>query len=171
MQEKRKVFSSQDYWEPGSPRSIVKLNLPVTGNISEPLESGDLKNDWDGYRMAAVYSTKFHAGPGIRLFYHATQLNGTSFVQEMIWNQNNDSWLQGAVLNRPVPNSHFAVTVDESTNILRVFFSSGDRTLSEEWMDISNPNGVYNSGTRTILCHRSELKLTRSRLGFQRIIG
>ena len=145
LQEKKKLFPTPDsvYWEPGP---LSNLNLPVTGNVSQPLQSGDPKNNWDGYRMAAVYSSNFHTGPGIRLFYHATQLDGTSFVQEMIWRQNNDSWSKGAVLSRPVPNSHLAATVDESTNILRVLFSSGDKTLSEEWIDISSSTTNYTSG-------------------------
>lgn len=150
LQEKRKIFSSTAYWEPGT---LNSKNFPAVGNITQPLEGDDPKNDWDGYRMAAVYSKNFHSGPGIRLFYHASQLNGSSFVQELIWNQKNDTWSKGAVLNRPYPNSHLAVTVDESTNVLRLFYSAGNKTLAEDWVDISDPNGNYFSGMHPVLLY------------------
>lgn len=122
------------------------LNLAATGNVSLPSRGNDPKNDWDGYRMAAVYSVNFDDGPGIRLFYHAVQLNGSSFVQEMIWNQKNDSWSKGAEIDKPYPSSHLAVAVDETSKILRLFFSSGNETLSEQWLDISNTKAGYSSG-------------------------
>ena len=96
--------------------------------------------------MAAVYSVNFDDGPGIRLFYHAVQLNGTSLVQELVWNQKNDSWSRGAQLSRPYPNSHLAAAVDENSKILRVFFSSGSNTLAEEWLNITNIQDGYNPG-------------------------
>ena len=98
--------------------------------------------------MAAVYSKNFHSGPGIRLFYHAEQLNGNSSVQEMVWNQRNDSWSNGAKLSSPWPNSHLAATIDESTHILRLFFSSGSQTLQESYTNISAPNDGYHNGIR-----------------------
>ena len=118
------------------------------GNISLPPEdSQDVQNSWDGYRMAAAYSTNFHAGPGIRLFHHTQQSNGSSYVQEMIWNQANDSWSRGAKLDNVAPNSHMAATVDNSTDILRLFFSSGSNTLQEMWLPIRDPNAEYTAGT------------------------
>ncbi|KAL6720993.1 hypothetical protein ACLMJK_000093 [Lecanora helva] len=145
LQEKRKIYNSTDYWEPGN---LNSLNIPMTGNVSLPSQDDDPVNGWEGYRMSAVYSVNFDDGPGIRLFYHAKQLNGSSFVQELIWNQKNDSWSKGAELQDPYPNSHLAVTIDETTKILRIFYSSGDKALREEWLDITNTKAGYSLGKR-----------------------
>ncbi|KAL2039442.1 hypothetical protein N7G274_007714 [Stereocaulon virgatum] len=144
LQEKRKIYNDTNYWEPGT---LNLKNIPMTGNISLPPGKKDPENEWDGYRLAAVYSTKFHNGPGIRLFYHSQwQSNGTSFVQELIWNQQNDSWTKGVTLNRVWPNSHMAATIDDSTNILRLFFSSGNNALQELYLSITDPSGQYTNG-------------------------
>ena len=143
LQEKRKIYNSTDYWEPGT---LNNLNIPATGNISSSSQDGDPQNNWDGFRMAAVYSVNFDDGPGIRFFYHNVQNNGSTYVQELIWNQKSDKWTKGAIIQRPYPNSHLAATVDENSKILRLFFSSGNRTLSEEWLDITNTKAGYNSG-------------------------
>lgn len=143
VQEKRKIFSNTDYWLPGN---LNSLNLAATGNISLPSESDDPKNDWDSYRMAAVYSSNFMSGPGIRLFYHAQQLNGSSVVQEMIWSQTNDSWSHGAQIHDAWPNSHLAATVDESAKTLRLFYSSGNKSLQESWTSITDQAEQYNAG-------------------------
>ena len=119
----------------------------MAGNISlPPGDNNDVENSWDSYRMAAVYSTNFYTGPGIRLFYHSQQLNGSSFVQEMIWIQTNDTWSAGAKLSNVWPNSHMVATMDNSTNILRLFFSSGGNTLQEMWLPITDPNAEYTAG-------------------------
>lgn len=96
--------------------------------------------------MAAVYSPDFQDGPGIRLFYHAVELNGSTYVQELIWNQKNDAWSKGAQFSKPYAYSHLAAVVDESTKTLRLLFSSGGKTLSEEWLDISNIQAGYSAG-------------------------
>ena len=96
--------------------------------------------------MAAVYSRRFAAGPQARLFYRRQELNGTNYIQEVIWDQANDKWSKGAVFDDAWPTSHFAATIDESTNILRLFFSSGGKTLQEYRADISIPNTVYTKG-------------------------
>ena len=144
LQEKRKIYDNTDYWEPAT---LNSLNLPMAGKISLPAGSEDPDNEWDGYRIAAVYSKNFHNGPGVRLFYHSQwQSNGTTFVQEMIWNQQNDSWSEGAKLNHVWPNSHMTATIDDSTNILRLFFSSGGNTLQELYLPITDPKGQYTNG-------------------------
>ena len=143
MQEKRKIFSSSDYWEPGS---LSNLKIAAVGNFTLPSVTQDPENGWDGYRMTAVYSENFHAGPGVRLFYHAENLTGAPFVQELIWTQSSDSWTNGAKLLNPWPTSHLAATIDESTQILRLFFSSGNKTLQEAWMSLSDPTGTYKNG-------------------------
>lgn len=122
------------------------MNFAAVGNLSLPSVTQDPKNDWDGYRMAAVYSENFHGGPGIRLYYHAENLTGPSYVQELIWVQSTDSWTNGAKLHNPWPSSHLAATIDESTQILRLFFSSGNNTLQEAWMSVSDPTGTYKNG-------------------------
>ena len=122
------------------------MNIAAVGNFSLPAVTQDPENDWDGYRMAAVYSPNFHTGPGLRLFYHAENLTGAPFVQELIWTQSSDLWSNGAKLHNPYPNSHLAATVDESTQILRLFFSSGNNTLQEAWTSISDATGTYKNG-------------------------
>ena len=143
MQEKRKIFSSSDYWEPAS---LNNMKIAAIGNFTLPSVTQDPENGWDGYRMAAVYSEKFHTGPGVRLYYHAENLTGAPFVQELIWTQSSDSWTNGAKLLDPWPTSHLAATIDESTQILRLFFSSGNNTLQEAWMSLSDPTGTYRNG-------------------------
>ncbi|KAF6219167.1 hypothetical protein HO133_004992 [Letharia lupina] len=143
LQEKRKVFSSTAYWEPGT---LNNMNIAAVANLSLPSVTQDPKNDWDGYRMAAVYSENFNTGPGLRLYYHAENLTGAAYVQELIWTQSNDSWADGAKLHNPWPNSHLAATIDESTQILRLFFSSGNNTLQEAWMSLLDPTGTYKNG-------------------------
>ena len=144
IQEKRKIYNNTDLWEPGT---LNQQNIAAVGNISLPTQTEDPKNDWESYRMAAVYSVNFNDGPGIRLFYHSRLLDGTPFVQEMIWNQKNDVWSKGAELSKPYPNSHLAATIDENAGILRVFFSSGNKTLSYYWLNITDPQAGYSTGT------------------------
>ncbi len=152
LQEKRQRFvETSAWWMPGS---LNSLNLPATGNISTEPGDRDPKNDWDGYRMAAVYSKNFSTGPGIRLFYHAPQLNGSSFVQEMIWVQGNDSWTQGSQILGAHPGSHLTTIVDESIGILRLFFSAANGTLQEMWTKLSDPsNSDYRKGTLRTFAH------------------
>ena len=143
LQEKRKIFSSTAYWEPGT---LNNKNIAAVASLPLPAVTQDPKDEWDGYRMAAVYSGNFHTGPGLRLYYHAENLTGAPFVQELIWTQNTDSWVKGAELLNPWPNSHLAATIDESTQILRLFFSSGNNTLQEVWTSLSDPTGTYKNG-------------------------
>lgn len=102
--------------------------------------------------MAAVYSTKFASGPGTRLFYHVEQLNGSNYVQEMVWDQNSDRWSKGAQISNVAPNSHLAATIDEQNMILRLYFSSGRNTLQELWSNITNPHASYTGGRSLIRC-------------------
>ena len=144
IQEKRKIFNNTLYWLPGT---INNLNLPAVGNISVPSESNpDPKNGVGSYTMAAVYSQNFTTGPGIRLFYHAELLNGTSFVQEMIWIQTKDSWTKGAKIPNVWPNSKLAATIDDENGLLRLFFMTGNETIQEMYYDINDAHGEYQSG-------------------------
>ena len=118
----------------------------MIGNVSLPSDSKDPKNGWEGYRMAAVYSSRFTTGPGVRLYFHAAALNGTSYVKEFIWIQDKDTWSDGATFHDVNPNSHIAATVDESNDILRLFYSTSDGTLQEAWMDLTDPSGRYKPG-------------------------
>lgn len=122
------------------------MKIAAVGNFSITSATQDPTNDWDGYRMAAVYSQNFHTGPGLRLYYHAENLTGTTYVQELIWTQSTDSWVNGAKLYNPWPTSHMVATIDDSTQILRLFFSSGNSTLQEAWMSVSDPSGTYKNG-------------------------
>lgn len=144
MQEKRKKFSDILPWEQANLNSILRVT--VHGTVSMPNnDDNDPKNDWDGYRLAAVYSRKFLAGPQTRLFYRQQDLNGT-WIQEVIWDQTNDKWTIGAIFTDASPNSHFAASIDESTNILRLFYSTGGKTLQEYWTNITSPETKYAKG-------------------------
>jgi len=148
LQENRKIYNNSDPWIPGT---LNNLNLVAAGNFSAVPEEAP-QNNWDGYEMAAVYSPNFQDGPGIRLFYHAGAQNGTSYVQELIWSLKADAWSKGATFSKPYAYSHLAAVVDESQKILRLFFSSGGKTLSEEWLNISNIQAGYSAGmTPTVL--------------------
>lgn len=146
LQEKRKMFSDKLPWEPFS--LGTQLRLTARGNVTiSNQDDRDPVNDWDGYRMAAVHSPIFHDGPQARLFYRQQSSDGSSVIQELIWNQNDDRWSKGQNFTDSWPNSHIAATIDESTNILRLFFSIGNRTLQEYWLDISVPSATYAKGT------------------------
>lgn len=145
LQEKRKKFSDSLDWEQGTLNPILRLT--VRGNVTLPdNDDNDPTNDWDGYRLAAVYSRKFAAGPQTRLFYRYQQLNGSSMIQELTWNQTGDTWLKSATFDDAWPTSHLAASIDESTNILRLFFSVGGKTLQEYWTDITTPDTAYQKG-------------------------
>ena len=96
--------------------------------------------------MAAVYSDSFAIGAGTRFFYHRSSSNGTSWVQEWIWSRETDSWQIGQVIPNVYPNSRIAATVDEQNRLLRLYFSVGNMTLQESYLNISDPQGLYNSG-------------------------
>ena len=118
-----------------------------SARVTPSVNSSDVpQNDWDTYRMAAAYSKNFVGGPQGRLFYHSQASNGTIFVQEMIWTQNNDSWRYGQALWDPSPISHLAVTIDEDTQTLRLFYSAGNQTLQESWLNITDPSNTYHQG-------------------------
>lgn len=146
LQEKRKLFSDNLLWEQRKLGS--QLRLTARGNITTPNNNDqDPVNAWDGYRMAAVYSKNFQAGPGARLFFRHVDVDGSSLIQELIWDQTTDNWSMGSNFTDSWPTSHMAATVDESSNILRLFFSTGKKTLQEYWIDISEPETVYAKGT------------------------
>ena len=146
VQEKRKKFSDKLLWEQGTLNP--SLRLTARGNVTSPQsdDEDDPVNEWDGYRLAAVYSRNFAAGPQARLFYRSQATDGTNEIQELIWNHINDTWSKGASFPTAWPTSHFAASIDESTNILRLFFSIGNKTLQEYWTDITTPDTTYREG-------------------------
>ena len=97
--------------------------------------------------MTAVYSSDFSTGPGCRLFYHALSSNGP-VVQEMIWTMENDTWYPGAVLADPWPTSQLAAVIDPNSHLLRLFYSAGNLTLQESYVDITKPGAAYTTGLR-----------------------
>jgi hypothetical protein len=103
-------------------------------------------NSWDNSRMTAVHSDAFASGPGGRLFYHATNSTGAVWVQEMIWDQLNDSWTFGAQLYGAVSNSHLAAVIDAQSQTLRLFYTSEGRTLKEMWLNIKDKTATYQPG-------------------------
>lgn len=144
LQEKRKKFNDSLAWEQAT---LSRLGLRTLGSVETPNNNdNDPVNDWDGYRLAAVYSRNFVGGPQARLFYRAQENNWSNWIQEVIWNHSSDSWSKGASFKDPWPTSHFAASIDESTNILRLFYSTGGKTLQEYWTDITTPDTVYKKG-------------------------
>ena len=141
------MFSDTAYWE--QRKLKYQLQLQVRGNISVAHnDDNDPVNEWDGYRIAAVHSPAFLNGPQARVFYRSVKMDnsGSSMIQELIWDQKNDNWSKGANFTTAWPTSHIAATIDESTNILRLFFSTGNRTLQEYWTDITTPETKYQEG-------------------------
>ncbi len=145
LQEKRKKAASGDTWLPGS---LNSLNLQTNGSFNLQSDPADANpgNDWDGLRMAAVYSNEFSEGPGGRIYYHFTAQNGKQWVQEIKWDQTNDTWYTGAALSGASPNSHIAATIDEQHKAVRVFYCTGNETLEESWLNLTQSNGTYQPG-------------------------
>ena len=142
MLEKRKTLPNyEDRLAPGAGGlTIFSLATPSV----EPLENDDLNNGWS-YRIAAVHSNNFYSGPGARLFYHADQTNIQSnhLIQELKCYKKNEIWILVDRFANAAPNSHLSATIDESTKILRLFYSSGNETWQEQVLNITDPNAVY----------------------------
>ena len=120
--------------------SLTNSHWPVSGNNSFAGDGG-----WNGFRMAAVYSTAFAGGRGGRLYYHGG--NATiNWIQELVWHYANDSWSLGAMLFGAVPGCHLTVTIEPRTNILRLFYASGQSDVAERWLNITTKNASYQSG-------------------------
>ena len=97
--------------------------------------------------MAATYSTNFSTGPGARLFYHGSNKTDT-WIQELIWYHQNDSWAMGTAIFGADPTSHLAATIEPLSQVLRLFYSSGSGAIEEQWIDITAPNATYQLGVR-----------------------
>ncbi|KAL8915612.1 MAG: hypothetical protein Q9172_006844 [Xanthocarpia lactea] len=146
IQEKRKDLNDEEtYWLPAS---LNDIGLKIAGNSTLPKNAQNLDpiNQFDAYRMAAVYSESFVAGAETRLFYHRASINGTNWVQEWIWTRETDNWRIGQAIPNVYPNSHIAATVDEQNKLLRLYFSVGNLTLQEAYLNISDSQGMYNNG-------------------------
>lgn len=96
--------------------------------------------------MAAVYSEDFFGTPEARLYYH-TQITGSDpVVQEMIWTPSNDTWVSGHQFTDPWPKSDLTATIDAATKTLRLFYSAGNLTLQESWLNMSLAGATWQSG-------------------------
>ena len=95
--------------------------------------------------MASIYSTNFSTGPGARVFYHGGNTT-TTWVQELIWLQQNDTWMTGTTIFGADPNCHLTVTIEPLTQILRLFYSSGDSAVEEQWLNITAQNATFQRG-------------------------
>jgi hypothetical protein len=144
VQEKRTSISDNLFL----PGPLNSLNLKATGAIadSSPTSDANPRDNWASYSMASVYSTSFPEGPGARLFYHFLAQNGSSWVQEMIWYQESDQWSEGVTLDDPWPSSHLAAAIDETEKTLRLFYSTGNLTLQESYLNITDVNSTYQTG-------------------------
>lgn len=154
MREKRKILNSSDYWEPGRLSSMYSTS--PFAKASTPSSDDGPQNGWDRFRMAAVFSKEFYSGPGARLFYHAD-----SSVQELIWDQKSDSWTPGTTFPKAFPTSHLAATIDESTKLLRLFYSNGNGGLQEQVLNITDPKAIYVESTWSAITNLSS-KLIRN---------
>lgn len=166
LQGKRKLLDNPNWetWE-----SLQNGAFPVNGTDARVEDDrADVSLDEDEYdpslddkgslRLAAVYSSDFAGGPGARVFYHAkpAQAEGeegeeeeeegeSGWVQELVWDQRSDSWSEGAKITNVVSTSQLAATIDGQ--YLRLFYSTGNNTLQESWLDIKSSNGTYTPGT------------------------
>ena len=131
------------------PGSLNALNLLSNGSFTlhpDASPEANPSNDWDGSNIAAVYSMNFPNGPGAKLYYHFTSPNGSAWVQELKWDQGNDTWERGKDFHGASPNSHIAATIDEQQKVVRVFYTIGNGTLQESWSNMTQANGTYNLG-------------------------
>ena len=142
-----------------SNNTFGQQNIAAVGLITSPAstpESPKPMNNWDSYRMTATYSTNFFSGPQGRLFVHQNSANG-SFVQEWIWDQNSDRWTIGYQLRDPLPGSHLAATIDESSTTLRLYYATANLTLQEKTLNISQPGATYQQGMFSPTCNHGGL--------------
>ena len=133
----KRLYVGTDVWEIGS---LTSRQYPVKGNSSYDGEGG-----WNGFRTAAVYSQNFTAGAGARLFYHNSN-STANWIQELIWFQTNDSWIMGSEIYGADPQSHIAATIESSTFILRLFYTTPSKTVEEQWANITAENYEYQQG-------------------------
>ena len=96
-----------------------------------------------------VYSENFAAGPGARLFYHASLSNDgkQSWVQELIWDQSSNTWSPGQQFKDPVGTSQLAAVLDKDRNELRLFYCTGNCNIAESKLDITDATNNYTKGT------------------------
>ncbi len=144
-------FGTPDPWLPGT---LNKQNFKVMGDFTlQSNDSAELNpdNNWDGYKISAAYSANFADGPGARLYYHFTAQNGSQWVQELRWYQNEDTWEAGVAIPDVMPNSDLTALVDERHKAVRVFYCTGNGTLQEAWQNITEGNSTYNIGKASYL--------------------
>ena len=148
-----KLYEKRDngsgYFYPGTLGAMPPLQL--SGNFSLLGEGG-----WNGYRITAVYSANFSSGAGARLF--VPQSNDTSsWVQELVWTQSNDSWAYGTRIKGPTTESHLSAIIEPQSQTLRLFYSMPDHSIQELWCNITSPDPVYQPGVKipSLLLHPS----------------
>lgn len=108
--------------------------------------NGDRRNSWDSYRMASAYSADFYGGAQGRFFYQSQGSNDGTIVQEMVWTQTGDSWSYGHIFTDVWPSSHLAATVNTVIHTLHLFYTTGNHTLQESWLNISEPGATWQTG-------------------------
>ena len=140
IREKRQIGTQ---WVLGP---LTSLKVPVKGNSSTGGEGG-----WNGFRLAAAATPD-----GARLFYHAS--NGTAYwIQELVWFQSNDTWIQGTEFYDADPNSKLTATMEIASNTLRLFYATSSNILSERRLNLSSPEPEYKAGINlsSMLAHPS----------------
>ena len=140
IREKRQIG---DQWVMGP---LTSLKISVKGNSSTGGEGG-----WNGFRLAAAYTNR-----GARLFYH-TSNETANWIQELIWFQDNDTWVQGTEFHDASPESHLTATMESASNTLRLFYATSSNTLSEQWLNLNSSEPEYQAGISmsSILAHPS----------------
>ena len=119
---------------------LADSDLIVNGNFSIEGDGG-----FNGYRIAAVYSQHFAAGPGARIYFH--QADGdSSWVQELVWTQKTDTWTQGSRLFGPTTDSHLCAMIEPQSQAVRLFYSTPDNAVKEIWWNITDQIPQYQQG-------------------------
>ena len=119
---------------------LADLDVTVNGNSSLSGEGG-----FNTFRLTALYSEDFAAGPGARIYFH--QFNDTSaWVQELIWMQNNDTWSYGSQIFGPPADSHLCAMLEPQNHAIRLFYSDKHNAIKEIWWNITSSAPEYNEG-------------------------
>ena len=119
--------------------------LPATPSGPTNSDVG-LSSLGEDYRLAAAHSTAFSNGPQGHVFYNSRAANGSYYIQEVIWGQDDNFYVYGSMFTDAAPGSHLATVVDEVTRTLHLFYSTHDLTLQEAWLNMSDPFATYQKG-------------------------
>ena len=122
------------------------MNLVPAGLVSSSSIDRGLPTLRGNYRLAATFSMSFWDGLEGRIFYHNQAADGSYYIQEIIWKQSSNTYTYGSILLDVIPGSRLAVSINEASRTLHLFYSTKNLTLQEEHLDISDPGASYQKG-------------------------